>query len=66
MESMRTLFLSSSGLNENTARVFWDCIKKEPANTKVIFVPSAAVVNDSTKEGIAVYVERLMDMGISL
>ena len=64
MKSMRTLFLSSSGLNEKTARVFWDCIKKEPANTKVIFVPSAAVVNDSAKEGIAVCVERLMYMGI--
>lgn len=63
---MRTLFLSSSGLNENTAGVFWECIKKGPTNTKVIFVPSAAVVNDSAREGIAVCAERLMSMGISL
>ena len=63
---MRTLFLSSSGLNENTTRVFWECIKKEPANTKAIFVPSAAVGNDSAREGIAVCVERLINMGISL
>lgn len=63
---MRTLFLSSSGLNENTARVFWECVKKEPADTKAIFIPSAAVGNDSAREGIAVCVERLMDMGISL
>lgn len=65
-KSMRTLFLSSSGLNENTTRVFWECIKKEPANTKAIFVPSAAVGNDSAREGIAVCVERLINMGISL
>lgn len=63
---MRTLFLSSSGLNENTTKVFWECIAKEPANTKAIFVPSAAVVNDSAREGIAVCIERLMNMGISL
>lgn len=63
---MKTLFLSSSGLNENTTSVFWECIKKEPANTKVIFVPSAAVGNDSARESIAVCVERLINMGISL
>lgn len=63
---MKTLFLSSSGLNENTTRVFWECIKKEPANTKAIFVPTAAVGNDGAREGIAVCVERLINMGISL
>lgn len=63
---MRTLFLSSSGLNENTAKVFWECIKKEPANTKAVFVPTAAVENDGAREGIAVCVERLMSMGIPL
>ena len=61
---MRTLFLSSSGLNESTSSVFWKCIKKEPADAKVIFVPSAAVENDGAREGIAVCVERLMTMGI--
>lgn len=63
---MRTLFLSSNGLNENTARVFWECIEKEPVNTKAILVPSAAVVNDGAREGIAVCLERLMSMGIPL
>lgn len=63
---MRTLFLSSNGLNENTARVFWECIEKEPVNTKVILVPSAAVVNDGAREGIAICLERLMSMGIPL
>lgn len=50
---MRTLFLSSSGLNENTVNVFWKCIKKEPVDTKVIFVPSAAIKNDSAGSMIA-------------
>lgn len=63
---MRNLFLSSGGLNERTASVFWECIGKEPVNTKVIFVPSAAVVNDGAREGIIVCMERLMSMGISL
>lgn len=63
---MRTLFLSSSGLNENTTRVFWECIKKEPANTKAIFVPSAAIENDDAREGIIICMERLMNMGIPL
>ncbi len=61
---MRTLFLTSNGLNENTGDVFWKCINKNPADTKVIFVPSASIRNDSAKEGIAVCVERLMNMGI--
>ena len=61
---MRTLFLTSNGLNENTSRVFWDCINKAPEDTKVIFVPSAAIRNDSAREGIVVCVERLMNMGI--
>lgn len=61
---MRTLFLSSSGLNENTSQVFWKCIKKDPADTRAIFVPSASLRNDPAKEGIVVCVERLMNMGI--
>lgn len=59
-------FLSSGGLNENTTRVFWECIKKEPANTKAIFVPSAAIENDGAREGIIICMERLMNMGIPL
>ena len=63
---MRTLFLSSSGLNEKTTKLFWECIGKEPQNTKVIFVPSAAIGNDGAREGIIVCLERLMSMGIPI
>ena len=63
---MRTLFLSSSGLNEKTTKLFWKCIGKEPQNTKVIFVPSAAIGNDGAREGIIVCLERLMSMGIPI
>lgn len=62
---MRTLFLSSS-LNEKTTKLFWKCIGKEPQNTKVIFVPSAAIGNDGAREGIIVCLERLMSMGIPI
>lgn len=45
---------------KNTSAEFWKCVGKDPADTKVIFVPSAAVKNDGAREGIAVCVERLM------
>ena len=61
---MRTLFLSSNGLNENTSTVFWNSIKKKPVDTKVVFVPTAANGNDGAREGIALCVDRLMNMGI--
>ena len=63
---MRNLFLTSSGLNEKTAALFWECIGKEPVNTKAILVPSAAVGNDGAREGIIVCIERLTNMGIPL
>ena len=63
---MQNLFLTSSGLNENTSKIFWRSIGKKPTDTKMIFVPSAAIQNDSAREGIAVCVERLLNMGISL
>ena len=61
---MRTLFLTSSGLNEKTTPLFWECVGKEPIDTKAILVPSAAVENDGAREGIIVCMERLMNMGI--
>ena len=63
---MRNLFLTSSGLNEKTAALFWECIGKEPVNAKAILVPSAAVGNDGAREGIIVCIERLTNMGIPL
>ena len=65
-ETMRNLFLTSSGLNEKTAALFWECIGKEPVNAKAILVPSAAVGNDGAREGIIVCIERLANMGIPL
>ena len=63
---MRTLFLSSNGLNERTTKLFWKCIGKEPQHTKVIFVPTAAIGKDSAREGIIVCLERLQSMGIAM
>ena len=61
---MRTLFLTSNGLNEKTTSLFWKYVGKEPIDTKAILVPSAAVDNDGAREGIIVCMERLMNMGI--
>ena len=63
---MRTLFLTSSGLNEKTMVLFWKCIGKEPINTKAILFSSAAVGNDGAREGIIVCMERLMNMRIPM
>lgn len=61
---MRHLFLTSSGLTEKTATLFWTCIGKRPAEARVILVPSAAVGNDGAREGVLVCMERLMHMGL--
>lgn len=63
---MRTLFLTSGGLNEKTAELFWKCIGKDPINTKAILVPSAAAGNDGAREGFIMCIEHLMHMGIPL
>ncbi|HJD41214.1 MAG TPA: Type 1 glutamine amidotransferase-like domain-containing protein [Candidatus Blautia stercoripullorum] len=63
---MRTLFLTSNGLNEKTTSLFWKYVGKEPIDTKAILVPSAAAENDGAREGIIVCMERLMNMGISV
>lgn len=63
---MKTLFLSSNGLSEKASEKLWECIGEEPKNTKVIFVPSAAIGNDTAREGIIVCMERLLNMGILL
>ena len=62
--AMKNLFLTASGLTERTAELFWNVVKREPANARAILVPSAAVENDAAREGIIVCMERLVYMGI--
>lgn len=62
--AMKNLFLTASGLTERTAELFWNVVKREPANVRAILVPSAAVENDAAREGIIVCMERLVYMGI--
>ena len=64
-EAMRNLFLTSSGLNEKTAALFWECIGKEPVNAKAILVPSAAVGN-LTNMGIPLHNILLYDLAYLL
>ena len=63
---MRTLFLTSSGLNEKTMVLFGNVSEKNRLTQKAILVPSAAVGNDGAREGIIVCMERLMNMGIPM
>ncbi len=53
---MRTLFLTSSGLNEKTMVLFWKCIGKEPINTKAIwFHPPQLEMMVREKESLYVW-----------
>ena len=61
---MRTLFLTSSGLTEKTADLFWQAVGKTPDQSRAILVPSAGVETDGGREGIHVCMERLVSMGI--
>ena len=61
---MRKVLLTSAGLTENMKELFFDYIGKEPKDTCVIFVPTAATLNDFAREGIAVGIAELLKMGI--
>lgn len=61
---MSDLFLTSSGLTERTAPLYWEKVGKVPRDTRAIMVPSAAVGSDSAREGISMCWERLVSMGI--
>lgn len=63
---MRKLLLTSSGLNENLKRLFFEQIGKQPSEVKILFVPTASTVNDEAREAISICLYELQDMGILL
>jgi peptidase E len=62
---MKKILLTSAGLTENMKKVFLAHIQKHPNDIKVIFVPTAAIVDDIAREGIAVGITELLKMGIN-
>ncbi|BCJ97763.1 Type 1 glutamine amidotransferase-like domain-containing protein [Anaerocolumna chitinilytica] len=61
---MRRLLLTSAGLTKNLEVFFFDKIQKRACDIKVIFVPSASIMNDGAREGISLCIFNLMNMGI--
>lgn len=61
---MRRLLLTSAGLTKNLEVFFFDKIQKRACDIKVIFVPSASILNDGAREGISLCIFNLMNMGI--
>lgn len=61
---MKKILLTSAGLTENMKKIFFKQIEKPAKNIKIIFVPSAAVVNDNAREGIVISIAALLKMGI--
>ncbi len=60
----RHLFLTSSGLTKNMINSFFNIIGKCPEETKILYIPTAGIENDSAREGIAVCLYELSLMGI--
>lgn len=63
---MRRILLTSAGLTDNFKNLFWKNVNKEPAQVKMIFVPSAATENDGAREGISLCIYKFMEMGIQM
>lgn len=63
---MKNLLLTSAGLTESMKKLFFDKLEKTPKDIKVLFVPEAASYRDDAREGIAVTIYELQNMGIQL
>lgn len=62
---MRKILLTSGGLTDHHKKLFWNNIKKQPHEAKIIFIPSAATESDGAREGISMMIYKLMEMGIA-
>lgn len=61
---MRRILLTSAGLTETMKQLFFSQINKKAEDIRMIFIPSASVVNDGAREGISMAMLELMNMGI--
>lgn len=61
----RCLFLTSCGLTDETKKIFFESLKKETNNLRILFIPTAGIESDGAREGIALCLDELAKMGIS-
>ena len=60
----RSIFLTSDGLSQTSKAVFLEQIGKKADSIKVMVVPTAGILSDGAREGLAVCLSELMAMGI--
>ena len=60
----RHLFLTSNGLTDSMKRKLFSLIGKTPEGVKVLYIPTAGIETDGTREGFAVCLHELAAMGI--
>jgi len=60
----RSIFLTSDGLSQASKAVFLEHIGKKTDSIKLMVVPTAGILSDSAREGLAVCLSELMAMGI--
>ncbi|MBP5297744.1 MAG: Type 1 glutamine amidotransferase-like domain-containing protein [Lachnospiraceae bacterium] len=60
----RSIFLTSDGLSQASKVVFLEQIGKKADSIKLMVVPTAGILSDSAREGLAVCLSELMAMGI--
>ena len=61
----RHVFLTSSGFTVDMKQQFFDLIGKQPADVKILYIPTAAIETDGAREGLAICFDELSAMGIS-
>ncbi len=60
----RSIFLTSDGLSQASKDAFLEQIGKKADSIKLMVVPTAGILSDSAREGLAVCFSELMAMGI--
>lgn len=62
--AQRHLFLTSSGLSEKMKERFFELLGKDPAEAKILYIPTAGMETDGAREGFAICLHELFSMGI--
>ena len=60
----RWVFLTSGGFTQDMVHTFFESIGKDPAQVRILFIPTAGIETDGAREGIAVCLHELSAMGI--
>ena len=63
---MRKILLTSAGFNKRFKELFLEQIGKHPDDIKILFVPTASIVNDEAREAISICLYELQNMGYFL